>query len=203
MKITLAFRRSWDEAAWKTELLHPTGAPAFLLTWEPDPSPVDGGIPEPLVPSLVRALGTLGPLVFCLLWPPEPPAPSLQLLPQPTRSAMRTILDALNHRFPPAIALSTDAAGAAVFLDQGWSDEAQLGFLLSPGTIPDATLLTLLFHGSAWHDFRFPSPVQALIAPANDGDGVFVAATTDSIITRIVARFTEHLTGAGFSVENP
>ena len=38
MKITLTFERSWDEALWKTQSIHPRDMPAILLTREPDPA---------------------------------------------------------------------------------------------------------------------------------------------------------------------
>ena len=72
MKITLTFERSWNEALWKTRSIHPRGMPAILLTWEPDPRPINGGIPETSDRS--RTTGRVGnaPLpiqAFCLLWP--------------------------------------------------------------------------------------------------------------------------------------
>jgi hypothetical protein len=96
--------------------------------------------------------------------------------------------------------LNHDEAGAPVFLDQGWTNEAQFGFLLVRGTIPDSALLAILFCRSTWQEFTFAPVVQALIAPPTDGDGVFIAARTEGAITHIEAPLTEHLTIAGFAV---
>ncbi len=200
MKISLGFARTWDEAAWKTLDLHPLGAPGFLLSWEPDPWPVDGGIPELLIAPLARALAALGPVVFCLHWPPEPAVSTLRPLAAPARPRMRALLDRLTRRSLPPLALAEDAAGAAIFLDQGWSTESQLGFLLAPGTEPDGTMLADLFQRRSWQAFLFPPAVQALIASPTDGDGVFVAARSEDVLGRLATSFTDNVRAAGFSV---
>jgi hypothetical protein len=200
MKITLTFERNWDETIWKTRPIHPKGMPAVLLTWQPDPWPVDGGIPGQLIEPLARALGGIGPLVFCLLWPIETTAPTLQALPRPARSTAQAVFDAFTRRVLPPLALATDEAGAAELLAQGWANESQLGFLLAPGAIPDPVLLATLLRRPSRQGFTLPPVVQALIAPPSDGDGVFIAARNEIAITQIQTSLTEHLVKAGFAV---
>jgi len=200
MKITLTFEHSWDEALWKTRPIHPKGMPAILLTWEPNPWPVDGGTPGPLIPPLARALGGFGPLVFCLPWPVDTTAPTLQALPQPARSTAQAVLDIFTRRSLPPLALPTGEAGAAEFLAQGWANETQLGFLLAPGTTPDPVLLATLFRRPSRQEFTLPPVVHALIAPPSDGVGVFIAAPTENAITQIQTSLAEHLAAAGFAV---
>lgn len=200
MKISLSIARSWDEAAWKTADLHPLGAPGFLLSWNPDPWPVDGGIPQPLIAPLAHGLSAVGSVVFCLLWAPAPSVTTLRPLYRPAHRLARAVRGRLTERFLPPLALAEDFAGAAEFLEQGWSTEGQLGFLLTPGTEPDGAMLANLFQRRTWQEFIFPQPVEALIAPPTDGDGVFVAARSEVVLRRLATLFTDNVTAAGFSV---
>lgn len=200
MTIILTLYRRWNARDWKTDDLHPNGAPAFLLAWQPESWPVDGGIPAPLIPPLARALAALGPLAFRQFWPPDPPAPSVCALPRPAQSPGRRLLDILTRRTSPALALATDQAGAAVFLRQGWAHEWQIGFLLAPGTRPESALLARLFGRRTWRDFAFPPMVRALIAAPTDGDGLFAAAGSEPALADLAAALAASLATAGFAL---
>jgi hypothetical protein len=200
MKISLSFARTWDAAAWKTVDLHPQGAPAFLLRWDVDPWPGDDGVPGPLIAPFARAMAALGPVVFRLFRRPKPPLPRMRPLAAQARPLARVVFDGLTGRTPPPLAIARDEAGAAEFLDQGWSTEAQLGFLFTPRTEPDGAMLAELYQRRTWHGFAFPNRVQALIAPPTDGDGVFVAGRSEVAIRRLAALIEDNVVEAGFSV---
>ncbi|MGC8469276.1 MAG: hypothetical protein ACP5NI_05140 [Acetobacteraceae bacterium] len=201
MQIALTLNRSWDEELLRTAHLHPAGAPALLLTWRPDPWPVDGGIPAPLRTPLAGALAGLGILAFPLLRPPEPPVPTLEMVPVPPQSSFARLAARLAHHPNRPLALARDEAGVCTFLDQAWDSQSAAGLLLEPAATADAASLAALRERADWQDWPLRPPVVALIAPPVDGCGLFAAGRDEAALARLADRLAATLAAAGFPLE--
>ncbi|MGC8476946.1 MAG: hypothetical protein ACP5NP_11385 [Acetobacteraceae bacterium] len=201
MPIALTLHRAWDETLLRTRHLHPAGAPALLLTWRPDPWPVDGGVPAPLCIPLARALAALGTLAFPLLWPQAAPVPALEMIPFPPRPGFARLARRLAGRPDRPLALARDATAMRSFLDQGWDTQAAVGLLLEPAAPLAAAPLAALGARADWRDWPLRPPVLALIAASVDGGGLFAAGRDDAALARLADALAATLAAAGFPPE--
>lgn len=192
-------RRGWDAEREQTTRLRPASSRAALLSWHPDPWPIDGGMPFEIALALGRALTGLGTMA-ARADPQDLPGGTARLVPAPRRSLLQHVRDWLMRRRPDLLATTREPAVAARLLDTGWAVQGQAVLVLSSGGDAAPALEALRWRHD-WRDFAVHPPVEALVTPAVDGIGALLAAGSEEGLSAVLAAVERQLRDAGFQLE--
>ena len=186
----ICVRGRWDAALERTERLRPTRCHAALLDWRPERWPDDGGMPVEIALALASALTKLG-RVMGRADGRNQAGPLTTLVPAPRRTRSAALRDGLLQRARgEAVVQTRDFAEVAVLLDSGWSVQRQAILVLSLDGSQDVAIDALRYRWD-WRDFRFEPPVEVLLVPSNDGDGVVFAAASEAALADVLAEVAQ------------
>ena len=198
--IIIKISREWDGAGLRTSRLQPRGSVAALLSYELDPSPVDGGMPPIVAEAFGRALVKFG-LIAGRWFSHSPPHGNVQFVPA-RYNLLRRMIRPLTGEWGGDLVLSRSPAIASELFDQGWAMQFQLLLVLDPaGEAGFADAFTALRQVRHWDEYDLKWPALALVAPGVDGDFALLAADSAQHLSGILGVLNREFIAAGFQVE--
>jgi hypothetical protein len=198
--IIIKISREWDGAGLRTARLQPRGSIAALLSFELDPSAVDGGMPPMVAEAFGRALLKLG-LIAGRWFSHSPPPGDVQFVPA-RYNLLRRMIRPLTGEWVGDLVLTRSPAIAAELFDQGWAMQFQLLLVLDPaGDAGFADAFTALRQVRRWGEYDLKWPALALIAPGIDGDFALLAADSEQHLSGMLGVLSREFIAAGFQVE--
>lgn len=193
--LTVRIDRVWDEALFCTRELRPASSAAALLTWEMNASPVDEGVPGPVIDVVSHMAASMGPVAFRLFFRENLPE-NLSIILRPRRWLLRRILERLGRRWPTEVAIAVDPHGVAELFVQDWHLQGQAALVLCSADMSGDTLDRLRYMRN-WSGREFPRDARLLIAPAADGDGILLAVSNAAAMDRVLGLLANAFSNAG------
>jgi len=199
--ISVRILYEWNETLSQTASFRPADSTVALIDWTILPLPVDESVPEPVIRVVAETAISMGTVAFRLFFKDNLPN-NLTIQPAPRAWVGQRAVERLSRTWPADIATAMTPEATAEMFSQDWHLQGQTALVLRGHSLSDESM-NQLRRTRDWRDQGFPADVKLLIAPAVDGEGVFLAAGNQRELEEAVAGVVSRLVNAGVNVTTP